>query len=380
MPFVGIPSFLRAPIVEDLGRLDADVAVMGIPTDEGSPFMPGSRFGPRAIREHSLRFTGDRPGYYDPQRGRRFLEREFADGLIVDVGDADVLPTNVDATFTGVTEMTRRLLEGGAMPLVLGGDHAITYPVVRAFDGPLHVLHFDAHLDYMPFVHGVELTNAHAFRHIARMAHVSSLTQVGIRSIRNTERMHRDSLGDGNRVVTMDEYRDVGPSGIVEAHPGRGPLLREPRHRRLGPLARAGMRVRGTGWDGLPDLRDTLATVAERADVVGFDLVEVNPQLDVGTGVTSYLAAHLAIEFLGRSHQPRWAARRDERAERRAQAGRRPSEAGAGGSIRSGSTCICTSTRRRRRARARRPSTRSGSMGPDTTSSSRASTATSMTR
>ena len=327
MPFVGIPSFLRAPIVEDLGLLDADVAVMGVPTDEGSPFMPGSRFGPRAIREHSLRFTGDRPGYYDPQRERRYLEREFAEGLIADAGDADVLPTNVEATFTGVTDMTRRVLDGGAMPLVLGGDHAITYPVVRAFDGPLHVLHFDAHLDYMPFVHGVEFTNAHAFRHIARMGHVSSLTQVGIRSIRNTERMHRDSLGDGNRVVTMEEYRDVGPPGIADAIPEGARCYVSLDIDVLDLSLVPGCVSAEPDGMSYPDLRDTLATVAERADVVGFDLVEVNPQLDVGTGVTSYLAAHLAIEFLGRiCDQPRWAARRDERAERREMAGRRAPE------------------------------------------------------
>ena len=62
MPFVGIPSFLRSAICTNLGELDADIAVMGVPTDEGSPFMPGSRFGPRAIREHSLRFVSGEPG------------------------------------------------------------------------------------------------------------------------------------------------------------------------------------------------------------------------------------------------------------------------------------------------------------------------------
>jgi len=68
-------------------------------------------------------------------------------------------------------------------------------------------------------------------------------------------------------------------------------------------------------------LRDTLTALAERADIVGFDLVEVNPQLDVGRGVTSYLAAHTVIEFLGRiCDQPRWAARRERRAGGRAAA------------------------------------------------------------
>src|SRR5205085_7343419 len=84
-PFVGIPSFLRSRIVADVGELDADVAVVGAPTDEGSPFLPGSRFGPRSIREHSLRFLTDTPGYYDPQEERRYLEREMASDRIADV-------------------------------------------------------------------------------------------------------------------------------------------------------------------------------------------------------------------------------------------------------------------------------------------------------
>src|SRR5262245_3730416 len=92
--FVGIPSFLRTPICTDLARLDADIAVMGAPTDEGSPFLPGARFAPRSMREHSLRFPA-RKGYYDPQLRRRFLEYEMTNSRIVDVGDADILPTNV---------------------------------------------------------------------------------------------------------------------------------------------------------------------------------------------------------------------------------------------------------------------------------------------
>jgi agmatinase len=321
MPFVGIASFLRAPVVDDLDALDADVAVLGVPTDEGSPFMPGSRFGPRAIREHSLRFTGDGHGYYDPQRGRRFLERELAERLIADVGDADILPTNVGGTFDGVTATVRRLLDRGAMPLVLGGDHAITFPVVRAFEAlgrPVHVLHFDAHLDYMPFVHGLEYTNAHAFRHISRMGHVAGLTQVGIRSIRNTERMHRDSTADGNRIVTMQECRDLGPAGIAAAVPEDQACYVSLDIDVLDlPLVPGCVSAEPDGMD-YATLRDTLSAVAERADVVGFDLVEVNPQLDVGTGITAYLAAHCAVELLGRiCDQPRWVARQQERAERR---------------------------------------------------------------
>jgi agmatinase len=68
-PFVGIPSFLRSQICTDILALNADIAVVGVPTDEGSPFMAGSRFGPRAIREHSMRFAGS--GLYDVNAGRQ---------------------------------------------------------------------------------------------------------------------------------------------------------------------------------------------------------------------------------------------------------------------------------------------------------------------
>src|SRR5262249_53703528 len=132
-PFVGIPSFLRSPLVQDLARLDADVAVLGVPTDEGSPFMPGSRFGPRSIREHSLRFVTDPPGFFDPQERRRFLEREMRENRIADVGDADILPTNPADTFANITGATRAILARGALPVVIGGDHAVTITPHRAF-------------------------------------------------------------------------------------------------------------------------------------------------------------------------------------------------------------------------------------------------------
>jgi agmatinase len=317
MPFVGIPSFLRAPIHTDLDSLDADIAVLGAPTDEGSPFRPGSRFGPRAMREHSLRFVSGEGGYYDPQRGRRFLEREMK-GAIVDVGDADILPTNLPGTFDNITATTRGVLAAGAMPVVLGGDHAITFPVVRAFTKPLHVVHLDAHLDYMPFVHGIFHSNMHAFRHIRKMSHVLSLTQVGIRSLRDGEVMHRDAVADGNRVVTMEEFHRVGGEGIVSALPRDAACYVSIDIDVLDlPLVPGCVSAEPDGMS-YRELRDLLAAIAERTEVAGFDLVEVNPLLDVATGVTSYLGAHIVLEFLGRiCEQPRWIKRFDERASRR---------------------------------------------------------------
>jgi agmatinase len=299
MPFVGIPSFLRSPVLGPDDPVEADLVILGAPTDEGSPFMPGSRFGPRSIREHSLRFITGEPGYFDPAAGRHYLEREMSQGRIVDLGDADIIPTNVAGTFDNITELVTRALSRGGTPIILGGDHAISYPVVRAYTEPLYVLHFDAHLDYMPFVHGASMTNAHAFRHIAHVSHVQGLVQVGIRSLRSTEVMWRDSLEDGNQVITMAEFRLRGPEEIALLVP-KGANCYISLDMDVLDLSLVPGCVSAEP-DGMlyAQLRDTLIALTERARIVGFDLVEVNPQLDVGTGVTSYLAAHTIIEFLG---------------------------------------------------------------------------------
>jgi len=326
MPFVGIPSFLRSVICADIGSLDADIAVIGAPTDEGSPFMPGSRFGPRSIREHSLRFVTDPPGYYDVRERRRYLEPEMAGGRIADVGDADIVPTNVVDTFRNITGTVDAVLDRGALPVVLGGDHAVTFPVVRAFEdeGPLHVVHFDAHLDYMPFVHGLEYTNQHAFRHIRKMPNVQSITQVGIRSIRGSEVMLEDSLRDGNQVLTMEEFRDVRAAGVVGTVPEGARTYVSIDIDALDMSLVPGCVSAEPEGMSYADLRSALFALAEHTEVVGFDLVEVNPQLDIKTGVTSYLAAHTIVEFLARiCDQPRWAAGRETRAARRATASER---------------------------------------------------------
>lgn len=307
-PFAGIPTFLRSEVCTDLAKLDADIAIVGAPTDEGSPFMPGSRFGPRGIREHSLRFGID--GYYDHRRQKQFLERELKEGRIVDVGDVDVLPTNVEDTFANITSIVQRILARGALPVVLGGDHAISFPVVRAYSEPLHVVHFDAHVDYAPFRHGFEFTNGHAFRHIHSMEHVQSLTQVGVRSLRNPRSWVEDSIADGNSVISVYEFRQRGPGRLFEGLPEGEPCYVSIDIDVLDPPLVPGCVSAEPNGMAYDELRDCLEAIAERMDVVGLDLVEVNPLLDVPTGITSYVAAHTIVEFLGQiCDQPRWKAR-----------------------------------------------------------------------
>lgn len=310
-PYVGIPSFLRAPICNDVGELDAAIAVFGVPFDEGSPFFPGSRMAPRTLREHSLRFCGGGHGYYDPRTRSEYLAEEMRHNLIADVGDVDVHPTNVERTFENITALTAAVLERGALPIALGGDHSITDSILRAFDEKLHVVHFDAHTDFAPFEHDMQHTNGHAFRHVAALPTTLSLTQVGIRSLRHAPAQIEDVIDSGNRVVPINAFRELGPNGVAELLPRDARVYVSIDVDVLDMSLTPGCVSAEPDGMSYADLRDTLKAIAERTDVAGFDFVEVNPLLDVRTGVTSYLGALTVVEFLGQiCAQPRWAARR----------------------------------------------------------------------
>lgn len=306
--YTGIASFMRQRIaLEPAEYAGAKIGIIGVPFDEGSPFLPGSRMGPRGIREHSLRLPFADP-LYDPDTGEEYLAEELRRGLIVDCGDIDIRPANPARTFELITEKVREMLGAGLLPVTLGGDHSITYPVFEAFDTPMHVIQFDAHQDYAEINDDLNRTNSHAFRHITGMDTCLSLTQVGIRGLRTTK-AHVDELrAKGHRVICMTETRSLGPRGIAELLPEGSDVYVTIDVDALDLSIVPGC-VSGEP-DGMAfrELMESLKAIAERHRVRGFDFVEVNPPLDIGTGATSYLGALVVAGFLGFiSNQPWWA-------------------------------------------------------------------------
>ena len=316
LPYTGFVSFLRSPTCTELDRLDADIAVLGVPSDEGSPWKPGARFAPRKIRELSVQFAGrgtvdGQRGYYDIAENRRYLDHERINRRLVDCGDSDIVYTNVRKTFDNITRDVGRILAAGALPVVIGGDHAITYPVVRAFEHRLHVVHFDAHMDYRPFVHGVQWANGNPIRNVSKLATVGSIVQVGIRSLRTRQADVQDSRARGNDIVTVPDFRRRGAARILDQLPQGEPVYVSIDIDVLDlPLVPGCVSAEPNGMQ-YAELMGILSALAERTRIVGIDVVEVNPLLDVRTGITSYLAAHLAVEFLGRVCEGRhWLAAR----------------------------------------------------------------------
>jgi agmatinase len=308
-PYVGVPTFLRSVLA---GSADgSDIAVLGVPFDEGSPFMPGSRFGPRAIREHSMRFVGGTDTLFDIRTGEQIFSPGAAGQRIADLGDVEVRPATPQGTAANITEAVGSALAAGALPLVLGGDHSITYPIVRAFSGPIHVVQFDAHLDYLEPDGDYRYTNEHAFRQIGGLDSVNRLTAVGIRSLRTSARLYRDAVADGNRIVPPHELRELGSHGVAELVPADARCYVTIDIDSLDHSLVPGCVSAEPGGLTYDELRGALVALAERVEIVGLDLVEVNPMVDIGAGATAYLAAHLLVETLGAiCRQPRWSAAR----------------------------------------------------------------------
>jgi agmatinase len=300
LPFTGIASFCKFPIYTDLDTLSADVAIFGVPWDEGVGYRPGARFAPRSLREYSTRFSFHergvkKSGYWDIENKKRYLEKI----RLADCGDQDVLYLDVQKTFAAVTDSVGRILSAKAFPVILGGDHSITVPVVQAFGKykPLHMVHFDAHLDYNDSVEGVLLANGSPIKRVSEFYFIGEIIQIGMRGIRAREDAYSDSMSRKNEIITMSDFRRQGVNGVLRKIP-KGNLYVTIDIDVLDPSIAPG--TSSPEFDGMTyhEIRDLLKGIASRTKVVGFDLVEVNPFLDQG-GLTQSAAVMITLEFLG---------------------------------------------------------------------------------
>ncbi len=301
LPFTGIASFCKFPIHTNLHTLATDVAVFGIPWDEGVGYRPGARFGPRSIREYSTRFAfherGIREGgYWDIEKKRRYLEKI----RLVDCGDQDVLYLKVEETFSAITDSVERILSANALPVILGGDHSITFPVVRAFRKyrPLHLIHLDAHLDYNDSIEGVLLANGSPMKRVSELDFVGEIIQIGMRGIRAREDAYHDSVSRGNRIMTISDLRSGRVEDVLSQIPEEGNLYVTIDIDVLDPSIAPG--TSSPCFDGMTyrEMKTLLTGIALRGTVVGFDLVEVNPFLDP-IGLTQSAATTIILQLLG---------------------------------------------------------------------------------
>jgi agmatinase len=275
--YAGLLTFAGTRYTQDPGELAGfDVAVVGAPTDDLVSDRPGARFAPRAIRAASCP-----PGPH--------LEAgvdAFAELRVLDFGDAPVIPADPDSSHAAIETTVTQVLAAGVVPVVLGGDHAVTEPAVRACAaarGPVGVVHFDTHTDTGTEVFGVERSHGTFMRHLVEDGHVDGrrYAQIGLRGYWPGEEEFSWQAAQGITSLFMHDVRDLGIREVVRraiAAVGAGPVYLTVDVDVLDPAYVPG----GTGTPepgGMTavDLLLAVRTVATELELVGADVVEVIP-------------------------------------------------------------------------------------------------------
>jgi len=291
--FSGIKSFMRLPHVKTTEGVD--FAIVGVPFDTGASFRVGARFGPEAIRNVSALL----------RHHNEVLDVSIFDHLSgVDYGDLPVNPGYIEDSYRMIEEGLQPILEAGVVPIMLGGDHSVTLPILRALakkHGPVALIHFDSHTDTGDKRFGRKYTHGTPFRRAVEeeLVQVERSIQVGMRG----STYSRDSLDDaralGFDLVTSVEGQEMGIQKMIERIRERVEDAEAFVSFDVDFVDPAYAPGTGTpevgGFTSSEALR--LVRGLEGLNLIAFDLVEVLPQYDPSQ-ITALLAANIAYEFI----------------------------------------------------------------------------------
>ena len=291
----GTASFFGAPVVEDLSQMKADVAFLGVPFDAATNDRPGARFGPAAIRDASMRLqTANHAGWFDPGRNLHMLRGV----TMADVGDADVRTVELMENFQIITEAARLVRASGAFPVFVGGDHAITFAIVRAFDDrPLTVVQFDAHQDYTDEKFGVRYSYDNHMRRTSELPHVRHIVQIGVREPIVQMEPWEAALARGFQIIPAERIVNEGVEQALSEVRVQTDCYVTIDIDVMDPALASGTGYPEPGGLSYYQLRDAVSAIARRCRLVGFDVTEVNPVYDY-SGATARIAARLVLDVL----------------------------------------------------------------------------------
>ncbi len=290
--FEGVPTFMRLPMERDAGKID--VAILGIPFDSGTSYRPGARFGPREIRVQSALIRPYNPVLnVDPFRKHK----------IADYGDVSVNPLSMEDTINRITNEIANILRQGCLPISVGGDHSISYPILKAIAekySAVGLLHFDSHSDTLDKYFGVKYSHGTPFRRAIEEGLLipDKCYQVGIRGQVYSRSDFDFTMEKGLKLITMKELSKMNVDDFKKT---------------IKPLAGVNTYLSfdidfvdpafapGTGTPQVGGANSfftvELLQSLKGLKIVGADLVEVSPPYDSGS-ITSLLAANLLYEIL----------------------------------------------------------------------------------
>ena len=293
------PTFLAAPTGDPGG---AEICVIGMPSDLLSDTGRGAASGPATLRLASTPpryrcdpLSGYPAGWYDYAAGRHVLQGvRFAD-----CGDIPLTPGSTAAEAGALlATIVRACRKGGSLPLILGGDHSLTYWAVKGMGpGSVAVLHLDAHSD-MGFTTANNLevpSNGSVVRALLGEENVAALVTVGLRGFLPWQ---ETPLREGHTIISRAEYPTVGIDGVLAALPPELPLYISLDADCLDPSLVPACNSTVPGGFSYEEVRSLLDAVGRKRKVIGIDLVEVNGERDPHL-TTSRVLVHLALSLLG---------------------------------------------------------------------------------
>lgn len=288
-----IATFMRAPLQYDPAGLD--IGLVGVPYDGGVTNRPGARHGPREIRNSSSLMRAihhaTRVNPYDLCK-----IADMGDVRFSRVMDNNAVVEEIEAFFT-------RLVEANVMPLSAGGDHSITYPIFRALakDGPIGMVHVDAHSDTWGEIQGSKFNHGSPFRLAVEegLLDPKRAVQIGIRGAQNGEDGWEFCEKHGMRVIFIEEFDEIGVDAVIEEARrvvGDGETYITFDVDGLDPVYAPGTGTPEAGGISMREAQKLLRGL-RNLNLIGGDVVEVAPAFDQ-TGNTALIGATLMYEIL----------------------------------------------------------------------------------
>jgi agmatinase len=288
-------TFMRLPHQTDLTGVD--VAMLGVPFDSGTSYRPGARLGPREIRAQSSLI---RPYSYFQKIS------PFERLTIVDAGDVDAPPVGIEAAYAAIEAAVERILAAGARPMIVGGDHSISLPVLRAVSrrrGPLALVQIDAHIDTWGDYFGGKYFHGSPFRRAIEETIIapSQYVQVGIRGPMYGE--EADFAYQREHGVTTIDIGMVKRDGVDRTMARVREIVNDrPLYVTFDIDSVDPAFAPGTGTPEIGGLTSYEAQEIVRGlaglEIAGCDVVEVAPPFDGPGQITSLLAANIMFELL----------------------------------------------------------------------------------
>lgn len=294
-------TFLFSEPAYDLDAVNADIAVLGVPF--GQPYgIRGVHHdhvnGPEAIRRASDRVVRALHHYDFDIGGPLFMGRDIR---MVDCGDVRADPYDLMGHFHRTEEAVRKILSAGALPLILGGDHSIPIPVMRAYEGrgPVTLIQLDAHLDWREDVGGVTQGLSSTIRRASEMDHIGEIFQIGLRgqgSARPEDFVAAKAYG--SNLITAHELHDAGYRAILDRIPDGGSYYITVDADGLDPAYAPAVAGPAPGGISFHEARGLIQGLVRKGRVVGMDVVEITPAVDVNR-LTAITAGRLFVNLIG---------------------------------------------------------------------------------